>query len=461
MGMARLRRSSAGAYCAGAGAMAFLISGIFLSSHLLEAQAAAAGSQGAAALTITFDDALSRARANEPQYRAALVAYGVARENRVQSRAAMLPNANFTSAYTFTQGDGTGLGRFVANNGVHEYLTQGSAHQELSWQVVAEYRVARAEEALARAQSEIAARGLAVAVTEAYYGMVVGQRKYAIAQRAAGEARNFFDITEKLEKGGEVAHSDTIKAQLQLNQQQRALEDARLEMERSRLELAVLVFPNFNENFSVVDDLENLGALPSYQEVETLAGNRNPQLAASLASLRAADQQVAVAWNSFLPKLSVDYFYGIDANQFAITGLDETVSPARRVRNLGYSAVATLDIPVWNWGASRSKVRSAELERDQAKTESSFAERKLAAELRDFYNQAETSRAQLASLRQSAELASESLRLTTLRYQAGEATVLEVVDSQNTLTQAQDALGDGQVRYRVAVANLQTLTGRF
>jgi outer membrane protein TolC len=53
------------------------------------------------------------------------------------------------------------------------------------------------------------------------------------------------------------------------------------------------------------------------------------------------------------------------------------------------------------------------------------------------------------------------LRLTTLRYQAGEATVLEVVDAQNTLTLAQNALGDGQVRYRVAVANLQTLTGTF
>jgi len=56
-------------------------------------------------------------------------------------------------------------------------------------------------------------------------------------------------------------------------------------------------------------------------------------------------------------------------------------------------------------------------------------------------------------------LAAESLRLTTLRYQAGEATVLEVVDAQNTLTQAQNGYADGQLRYRTALANLQTLTG--
>jgi outer membrane protein TolC len=58
-------------------------------------------------------------------------------------------------------------------------------------------------------------------------------------------------------------------------------------------------------------------------------------------------------------------------------------------------------------------------------------------------------------------MAAESLRLTRLRYQGGESTVLEVVDAQNTLTQARNAYADGQARYRLAIANLQTLTGSF
>ncbi len=418
-------------------------------------------SSTAAPMTITLQDALTRAQKNEPQYRAALAQYGVARENVVQGRAGLLPNVSFASTYLYTEGNGTPASRFIANNGVHEYLDQGDVHQALSWQTLAEYRLARAQAALAKAQAEIATRGLVVTVTQAYYGAIVGQRKYSIAQRAATEAQNFFDITQKLERGGEVAHSDTIKAQLQFQQQQRALQDAQLAMDRSRLDLAVLIFPNFNENFITVDDLENLGALPSYAEVEGLAGKANPQLRAALASMEAANQEVAVAWNGFLPSLTLDYFYGIDANQFAVNGFDETVFPHRPVQNLGYSAVATLNIPIWNWGATRSKVKSAGLLRDQAKVELSFAQRKMAADLRDFFNEAQTSRSELESLRQSAELAAESLRLTALRYQAGEATVLEVVDSQNTLTQAQNALGDGQVRYRVAVASLQTLTGKF
>ena len=85
----------------------------------------------------------------------------------------------------------------------------------------------------------------------------------------------------------------------------------------------------------------------------------------------------------------------------------------------------------------------------------------MVADLKSFYNNSQVARAELESLRQSADLAAESLRLITLRYQAGEATVLEVVDAQNTLTTAQNAFADGQVRFRTAVANLQTLTGAF
>jgi outer membrane protein TolC len=104
-------------------------------------------------------------------------------------------------------------------------------------------------------------------------------------------------------------------------------------------------------------------------------------------------------------------------------------------------------------------VKQAKLVRRQAQVELSAVQRQFLADLRSFYSEAQIARTELESLSSSADLAAESLRLTTLRYQGGEATVLEVVDAQNTLTQAQNAYDDGQVRFRLAMANLQTLTG--
>ena len=418
-----------------------------------------------APLTITLQDALQRARQNEPQYRSSITDFGLAREDRVQARGALLPNVSYDNSFIYTQGTGPvpascqsstagcPTSRFIANNGVHEYISQANVHEALSLTSFADYRRSSAALAQARAKAEIAARGLVVTVTQAYYGLIVAQRKYANIQRASAEADRFLDISQKLEQGGEVARADVIKAQIQAQQQQRDLQEAQIAMERSRLDLAVMLFPDFNQNFTVVDDLQASEPLPTFAEVEVAGKKNNPELRAALAGYEVARHEVSAAWGGLLPSLSLDYFYGIDANQFAMR--------TNGVRNLGYSTVATLQIPVFSWGADRSKLKQAELRRDQAHVELSFAQRQLLSHLRQFYREAETARSQMESLASSAELAAESMRLTTMRYQAGESTVLEVVDAQNTLTQARNAYDDGQSRYRVAITNLQTLTGSF
>ena len=434
-----------------------------------DTNAGGAGSSGnQAPLTLTLADALKLARANSPQFQAAATAFGVARQDRVQSRAALLPNVSYSMQYLYTQGQGlpsncqtshaincvaTGTPIFIANNGVHEYIAQGNVHQTVSMQTVAEYRRSGAAEAVARAKLEIATRGLVVTVVQGYYGFLAAQRKYATAQRAAAEAERFFGISEKLEKGGEVAHSDAIKAQIQLQQQQRDLRDAELEMSKSRLELAVILFPNFNENYAIVDDIGPPPPLPSFDEVSASGAKNNPDLRVALATLQQAQQDVVVAWNGLVPTITLDYYYGIDATHFA--------TKTNGINNLGSSASATMNLPLWSWGANYSKIKQADLQRKQARVELSFAQRSLTANLRSFYLEAQNARSQLDSLSQSAELAAESLRLTNLRYQSGESTVLEVVDAQNTLTSANKAFDDGHVRYRVAVANLQTITGTF
>jgi len=415
-------------------------------------------------LTITLQDALQRARQNDPQYRSAMTDFGLAKEDRVQARAGLLPDVNYNNSFIYTQGTGpqsascqnsgscSGF-RFIANNAVHEYISQANVHQSFSLMNLADYRKSSALLAQARAKAEIATRGLVVTVTQSYYGMVVAQRKYANEQRAATEAAKFRDISEKLESGGEVAHADVIKARIQAQQQQRDLQEAQIGMERSRLDLAVLLFQDFNQNFTVVDDLQAPEPLPTFAEIEVASKKNNPELRAALEAYRAARHEVTAAWGGLLPSLSLDYFYGIDSNKFA-TRTDG-------VRNLGYSTVASLQIPIFSWGADRSKLKQAELRRDQSHVELNYAQKQLLSHLREFYSEAETARSEMESLASSAEMAAESMRLTTMRYQAGESTVLEVVDAQNTLTQARNAYDDGQSRYRVALANLQTLTGTF
>lgn len=60
-----------------------------------------------------------------------------------------------------------------------------------------------------------------------------------------------------------------------------------------------------------------------------------------------------------------------------------------------------------------------------------------------------------------ADFAAESLRLTTLRYQASDAIAFEIVDAESALASARNGFDDGQACYWIGLAILQTLTGRF
>ena len=408
-----------------------------------------------APLTLTLQQAMELARANSPQILSAQIDALVAREDTVQARAALLPNANGLSQYIYTQPNGEPSGVFISNDAPHIYNNQFMVHGEIySPARIADYRKAQWSEAAARARADVAMRGLIATVVQDYYGLAAAVRKFANAQLSQKEAVQFLDISQKLEKGGEAAHSDTIKAQLSVLQRQRETQDARVAIDKARLTLAVLLFRDFRQDFSVVDDLDTSHPLPAFEEVSSMARNNSPEIRAAQATVQAQTFEIKSARAAMLPSLSFDYFYGMNSDVFALHNREG-------LTNLGSVAQAQLNIPIWTWGAARSKVKQAELKMQQARNELSFTQRQLLANLRSFYAEADAASFQIATLRQSLELSAQSLKLTLLRYQAGEVTVLEVVDAQSTLVAARNAFDDGMVRYRLAIANLQTLTGAF
>ena len=403
-------------------------------------------------LKIDLKTALERARAWSLTWQTAALDAALAREDRAQAKAAMLPALSYFNQYIYTQGNGTPSGIFVANDGVHVYNSWGNLHEDLSPGKRADYKRALAAEAAAGAKQQVAARGLANTVVQNYYGLITATRRLSSARQSLSEAEQFVDITRKQESGGEAAHADVIKAELQAEQRRRDVQDAELNLEKARLALSVLLFPDIEQRFDVVDDLDAPVPLMTQDEFRTAALGHSPDVRAAEAAVAQEKWGVASARSGYLPSLSMDYWYGIDANQFATEDMEGR-------NRLGSSAQGSLNIPVWNWGATRSKVRQAELKQHQAELELAVARRQLAADVANTWKEADAARAQAESLRHSVELSRESLKLTLERYQAGEATALEVVDAQSTLVQARNAYDDGLVRFRVAVAGVQTMAG--
>src|ERR1035437_1255348 len=109
------------------------------------------------AAAITLNDAIARARANEPTFAAAVAAERNAALDRSIARAGLLPSATYLNQYLYTQGircplsnaacaanagvqpQSTGtvsssVPRFIANNSVHEYTSQAQVNEMIGVQ---------------------------------------------------------------------------------------------------------------------------------------------------------------------------------------------------------------------------------------------------------------------------------------------------------------------------------------
>ena len=406
-------------------------------------------------LSIDLQEAIRLARTYNQQFLTSGIGVAIAQESRKQAKAALLPNVSAINQYIFTQPNNTDTAVYLANNGVHEFIEQANVHGEVfSVTKQAVYRRSLVAEATARARVDVATRGLIVVVAQRYYTLVLAQRHLLNARTSLDEARQFETLSQRQEQGGEVAHSDVIKAQLQTRQRERELVEAQAGVDKAAVDLAVLLFADVTQQFTVVDDIVMEIPLPGDAKSMQQSVLSNPDVRTAESNVREAEFGVKAARGEFFPTISVDYFFGIDANVFKIHGPDGR-------QNVGSSVATSVTVPVFNWGATRSRVREAQLQQQQAQVDLNATRRQAQADVTTQYLELRAAQAQLQSLRDSVNAAAESLRLTNLRYQGGEATALEVVDAQNTAVLARDALDTGLARARVATVNLQVLTGTF
>jgi outer membrane protein TolC len=247
-------------------------------------------------LRLTLQDALALARKNSTQFQGAQTDSALAHEDKTQARDALLPSVNYNNTALYTQSNGPGNGvRYIANNAVHEYISQGNVHEALDVAGVANFRRASYAAAVARARADIASRGLVVTVVQSYYAVAAAQQKLEAALKTANEGEGFYKLTQELERGGEVAHSDVIKSELQMQERQRQLQEARLGLLNSRLDLTVLIFPDFSDNYEVADDLHAPAPLPTLAEIQQQAAKDNPEVRAALATVHEAGAEVTAS----------------------------------------------------------------------------------------------------------------------------------------------------------------------
>ncbi len=406
-----------------------------------------------------LDEVLRLASAQVSGLQQAQLNERVAAEDVRQARAAFLPKVTTPLDYIYTSPTlDRPLGEpraqsFIANNAISEYqaLVSVAGDVDISGRLRATLARANALLDAARAGTRVARRTLEQTTVEAYYGLALAAAERRSAELNLAAAEEFELITSLLLKGGEVAPVDLTRAELQTNQRQNELEQARANEAVAQDAVRVLVGYDATREVAAAD-LSTL--VPAPGEVERFTADmtsRRPELAQFDAERRAAEQDIRIARADRLPQLSYTVNGGFDTDSVKFPRLRE---------HTGFSAAVHVVIPVFDWGATRSRERQAQARLQIAENERAQAVRGFAQAFNSARVQALSAAARIRLADTGVRLAQSNVNASIARYRAGEAQIVEVTDAQTTLAAQRLAFCQALFDYQIALARLRQAAGQ-
>lgn len=408
---------------------------------------------------LTLDEALRLSSALSSSFQQAGLNEQIAAEDVRQAQVAFLPHVSAPLSYLYTSpalGPPPGTPRipsFIANNAISEYQAylNVSGDIDIAGRLRATLAKNRALLEAAHAGTEVARRALVQAVIDAFYGLALATAQRNAAEQNLVAAEEFERITSLLMSGGEVASVDLTRAQLQTIARRDELERARANEEVAAGSLRVLVGYDFTKPISTTDLALAAPVDAEFRQFKVDDISRRPEFTQFEAQVRAAKQEIRIARADRLPQLSYSMLGGFDTDSF---------KPVRLKEHTGVSAAFSLGIPIFDWGASRSRERQARLRAQIAENERTIA-------LRGFTQQFYAAQAQVISAATRIRLAGtgvteaqSNLNASIARYRAGEAQIIEVTDALTTLAAQRFALYQAIFDYQTALARLRQATGQ-
>jgi outer membrane protein TolC len=208
---------------------------------------------------------------------------------------------------------------------------------------------------------------------------------------------------------------------------------------------------DFSRSISTTDLTLALPVDSEYRQFKAEDVSRRPEFIQLEQQLRAAQQDIRIAHADRLPSLGYSVNGGFDT---------DSLTQPRLKQHSGMSAAISFSLPVFDWGASRSRERQARLRVEVAENERTLALRGFTQQFYAAQAQAANAAARIGLAREGVLKAQDNITASVARYRAGEAQIVEVTDAQTTLVEQRSALYQAIFDYQTALGRLRQTTGQ-
>ncbi|HEY6578729.1 MAG TPA: TolC family outer membrane protein, partial [Rhizomicrobium sp.] len=312
----------------------------------------------------------------------------------------------------------------------------------------AEISKAKATVRAGAAQLTLTEEGVLLDAATAYMNLVRDEATLRYREDDVAALQKQLDDSEEEFKVGELTRTDVAQSRARLADAQADLVNAQGELEVSR--------SNFEHVIGrPAETLETSPAIPrlpdTQEQAVDLAMHNNPAIVEALQNAKASDYAVVDAIGALLPTLSLDAQYQLSQDSLESTN-------GTGVQHIT-SVIGQLTIPIYQGGAEDSAVRQAKDQRAQAEIQVADTERQTVASTQTAWQAYMVAKGSIASDEIAVKANQEAYDGVKAEQQVGSRTVLDVLNAQQELLNAQVALVGSQRDAQVAAYELLSALG--
>jgi outer membrane protein len=398
----------------------------------------------AAAPPLTLGEAMLLALQHNPALKAACMTMETAEADFAKARARFLPKVNFNETFNysnnptqvfmnklnqrvFTEKD------FLINslnypNAFGNFRTGLVMDQPLfqAGQAVLGYKQARLGREMAAAYILSARQHLMFQVTKAYFGLQLAQANLVVVRQARQTAEKSLHIAQTRFKAGNVIYADVLSAKVYLAKitQEEMTAASQVKIARSALG-TVVGQPEVGQRPLSPAPKEPAPLPARLDDLSQTARKKRPDLQRLALAARVAQQEYSKAKFNYLPRLHVRAEYDVDQRRLFGPSGDS------------YTVMALLNFNLFNGLADLAKVRETRAKEVQARDLKRDLEDRVRHQVTEAISNLKTAHERLKVAETAVAQAKEGLRLIRLRYQSGLTILVDLLNGEDALKNAE------------------------
>lgn len=283
-----------------------------------------------------------------------------------------------------------------------------------------------------------------------FYTAVANEALVRVADAQLKRAQQQLQISVQKLRAGSATRSDSLRSTVNLGSAQLALINALSDVARTQSTLGRTL--GLETRVGAQDDSSfynfTLGLDTAALQQEALA--RSPRVQAAEASARSADAALKASRSSYWPSLNLSG----QTNWNAQSDFDYQMVGNRSVG-------LNLSWPLFDRFQREQTIANRQGSLDVAEANAADARREIQASLTTQFAALRAAQVRIDITRASVEAANEDLRVVNERYRVGAATILDVLNSQEALAQADVDAISARFDYLRAKAQIEALIGRI